>query len=140
MASVMVTCSPFSLTIVIVYSVLCLINIFTGKVSDPENWFEDISLFVPQDIEFTGTPGLQGAAAGLDHTAHPADFFELILTDELLQRIATETNLYAEHCIRQVCTEASPHSPHKLHTIQFKELYWLEKTYIYIAKVSAKIQ
>uniref|UniRef100_A0A8C6TMA0 PiggyBac transposable element-derived protein domain-containing protein n=1 Tax=Neogobius melanostomus TaxID=47308 RepID=A0A8C6TMA0_9GOBI len=43
---------------------------------------------------FTATPGPRNDAAELD-SGLPADFLELFLTDELLQHIAQQTNLYA---------------------------------------------
>ncbi|XP_058509216.1 piggyBac transposable element-derived protein 4-like [Solea solea] len=57
-----------------------------------ENW-------QPNQIPFTATPGPRGAAAELDSDL-PADFLELFLTNELLQHIVDQTNLYASQYIR----------------------------------------
>ena len=74
--------------------------------SSSVKWSADGKRFVPKEFAFTGTPGLQGAAAALPKDAHPADFFELLLTDALLERIVVETNLYAEYRLSKVRTEA----------------------------------
>uniref|UniRef100_A0A8C5FSV4 PiggyBac transposable element-derived protein domain-containing protein n=1 Tax=Gadus morhua TaxID=8049 RepID=A0A8C5FSV4_GADMO len=48
----------------------------------------------PNNFPFTATPGPRRAAAELDSDL-PADFLMLFLTDELLQNIVDQTNLYA---------------------------------------------
>ncbi|KAG7522662.1 hypothetical protein JOB18_027730 [Solea senegalensis] len=52
----------------------------------------------PTQIPFTATPGPRRAAAELDSDLR-ADFLELFLTDELLQHIVDQTNLYASQYI-----------------------------------------
>ena len=50
------------------------------------------------EIPFTATPGPLNAAAELD-SDKPVDFFGLIMTDELLDLIVRQTNLYARETI-----------------------------------------
>ena len=66
---------------------------------------------MPSDIPFTATPGPTNAAADLQ-SDQPVDFVELILTQELLQDIVTQTNLYAEQEIQKLRlnTGSVPHS------------------------------
>ncbi|XP_029976247.1 piggyBac transposable element-derived protein 4-like [Salarias fasciatus] len=56
-------------------------------------WHQDN--WQPQKFPFAASPGPQNAAAELESDL-PVDFLELILTDELLQHIADQTNLYAD--------------------------------------------
>ena len=48
----------------------------------------------PRPFPFTGTQGPRGAAADIDSEA-PVDFLELFLTDEIMEHIVDQTNLYA---------------------------------------------
>ena len=57
---------------------------------------------MPKQFPFTGTPGLQGAAAQMEEDAHPAEYYELLVTDTILEHIADETNRYAEICVSKV--------------------------------------
>ena len=66
----------------------------------------------PKKVPFTATPGPQNAAAELE-SDEPVDFLELILTDELLQHIADQTNLYANQYF-QAHPETLPHSRGKV--------------------------
>lgn len=66
----------------------------------------------PNKFPFTATPGPQKAAAELESEL-PADFLELILTDELLQLIADQTNLYASQYF-QAHPDTLPHSRSKV--------------------------
>ncbi|XP_054614360.1 piggyBac transposable element-derived protein 4-like [Dunckerocampus dactyliophorus] len=66
----------------------------------------------PQTFPFTATPGPQNAAAELESDL-PADFLELILTDDLLQHIADQTNLYAKQFF-QAHPDTLPHSRGKV--------------------------
>ncbi|XP_061536929.1 piggyBac transposable element-derived protein 4-like [Phycodurus eques] len=70
------------------------------------DWYE--TDWHPNKFCFTATPGPRSAATELDSKL-PADFLELFLTDELLQRIADQTNLYATQYF-QVQSESLPHS------------------------------
>uniref|UniRef100_A0A8C5DHQ7 PiggyBac transposable element-derived protein domain-containing protein n=1 Tax=Gouania willdenowi TaxID=441366 RepID=A0A8C5DHQ7_GOUWI len=62
----------------------------------------------PNEIPFTATPGPRNAAAELESNV-PANFLELFMTDELLQHVADETNLYAGQYF-QAHPESLPHS------------------------------
>lgn len=55
----------------------------------------------PEDIPFTAVPGPLNGAADLQ-SDNPADFLQLILTNELLQHIVEQTNVYAEQVISTV--------------------------------------
>ncbi|XP_061637356.1 piggyBac transposable element-derived protein 4-like [Phyllopteryx taeniolatus] len=70
------------------------------------DWYE--TDWHPNKFCFTATPGPRSAATELDSKL-PADFLELFLTDELLQRIADQTNLYATQYF-QAQSESLPHS------------------------------
>lgn len=59
-------------------------------------------------MAFTATPGPQNAAADLDSN-EPADYLDLFVTDELLQHIRAQTNLYARQYF-EANPEALPHS------------------------------
>ena len=48
-----------------------------------------------KEQEFTGTPGVTGEVNNTDLLA----IFQLFFTNELAERIVTETNRYAEQCI-----------------------------------------
>ncbi|KAK7893501.1 hypothetical protein WMY93_022653 [Mugilogobius chulae] len=61
----------------------------------------------PKDIPFTASPGLAGAAATMD-SDKPVDFVELFLTDEFIDNIVKQTNLYAQQSIEA----AQRHSVH----------------------------
>ncbi len=101
-------CLPACLLVVIMY---CLL--FTGRPqkgtgharpnsSPPPQWFgEDEIEFKPQDIPFTAAAGPLGAAAALK-SDKPEDFFQLFLSDDLLQHIADQMNLYAEQYLQTV--------------------------------------
>ncbi|XP_030018120.1 piggyBac transposable element-derived protein 4-like isoform X2 [Sphaeramia orbicularis] len=78
-----------------------------GAVPGPGNeWLEKD--WQPINIPFTQSPGPINAAAALDSEL-PADFAELYISDELVQNIVNQTNLYANQCI-QAQTLTSPHS------------------------------
>lgn len=63
---------------------------------------------MPNKLPFTATPGPQSAAAELD-CDRPEKFLELFLTDDLLQHIVEQTNLYAcQYFLTH--TERLPHS------------------------------
>ncbi|XP_061637355.1 heterogeneous nuclear ribonucleoprotein U-like protein 1 isoform X6 [Phyllopteryx taeniolatus] len=70
------------------------------------DWYE--ADWQPNKFCFTATPGPRSAAAEMDSKL-PADFLELFLTDELLQRIADQTNLYATQYF-QAQSKTLPHS------------------------------
>ena len=55
----------------------------------------------PVDLPFTAKPGPLGSAAVLE-SSEPVDFLELILTDEFLQMVADQTNLYAAQSIPSI--------------------------------------
>lgn len=59
-------------------------------------------------IPFTQNPGPVSAAAALE-SEQPVDFVELFLSDELVQNIVDQTNLYANQCV-QAETDASLHA------------------------------
>ncbi|XP_077436187.1 uncharacterized protein LOC144060469 [Vanacampus margaritifer] len=65
-----------------------------SQKKDPKNsgWHE--AGWQPNSFTFTAEPGPRGAAAELNST-RPVDFLQLFITDELLQHIADQTNLYA---------------------------------------------
>lgn len=67
-----------------------------------EGWFAAGS-WEPKEIPFTGVPGPTTATDHLGPDSDPVAFFQLFLSDELLQGIVDETNRYAEQCISQVC-------------------------------------
>ena len=67
-----------------------------------EGWFAAGS-WKPKDIPFTGVPGPTPATDHLGPESDPVAFFQLFLSDELLQGVVDETNRYAEQCISQVC-------------------------------------
>ncbi|XP_063046024.1 piggyBac transposable element-derived protein 1-like [Engraulis encrasicolus] len=81
----------------------------SGQGTDTGAWHEDG--WQPSHIPFTATPGPRSAAAELD-SDQPADFLELFLTDELLQNIVEQTNLYASQYF-EAHTATLPHSRHK---------------------------
>ena len=78
-----------------------IVIVYFYNFSDPGwsgvNW-------VPQEIPFTANPGPCNAAADLEST-DPVDFVSLFLTDELLERVVEQTNLYADQCIQAVTPE-----------------------------------
>ena len=53
-------------------------------------------------IPFTGTPGPTALAGELGADSEPVNFFELFVTDELLEMLVLETNRYAQQCIDKV--------------------------------------
>ncbi|XP_077405358.1 uncharacterized protein LOC144037630 isoform X1 [Vanacampus margaritifer] len=61
----------------------------------------------PNSFPFTVEPGPRGAAAELNST-RPVDFLQLFITDELLQHIADQTNLFARQSM-QKRAESLPH-------------------------------
>uniref|UniRef100_A0A673MY08 PiggyBac transposable element-derived protein 4-like n=1 Tax=Sinocyclocheilus rhinocerous TaxID=307959 RepID=A0A673MY08_9TELE len=63
---------------------------------DPEpvhEWHE--MNWQPKNLPFTENPGPVGDAAALD-SIEPKDFIELFISDELIQNIVDQTNLYAD--------------------------------------------
>ena len=91
-----------------------LINYFTGKKGEEWGpWYEDSTRFVPKQIPFTGTTGLQDAAAQMPEDSHAADYYELLVTDDILEHIVSETNRYAELCVSKVSRH--PHTPPGVH-------------------------
>ncbi|CAL8390702.1 unnamed protein product [Boreogadus saida] len=60
-----------------------------------DDWHQ--AAWQPNNFPFTATPGPRRAAVELDSDL-PADFLTLVLTDELLQNIVDQTNLYASQC------------------------------------------
>ncbi|XP_019716746.1 piggyBac transposable element-derived protein 4-like [Hippocampus comes] len=68
---------------------------WSSKDEEDCSWHE--AGWQPNEFFFTATPGPRSAAAELDSN-QPADFLELFITDELLQHIADQTNLYATQC------------------------------------------
>ncbi|XP_077397630.1 heterogeneous nuclear ribonucleoprotein U-like protein 1 isoform X4 [Festucalex cinctus] len=76
--------------------------------SDDEDRLWHKADWQPNKFSFTATPGARSAAAALNSKL-PADFLELFLTDELLQRIADHTNLYATRCFQEE-SESLPRS------------------------------
>ncbi|XP_077384323.1 uncharacterized protein LOC144022970 [Festucalex cinctus] len=62
----------------------------------------------PHAFRFTSTPGPRGPVAALE-SSEPVRFLELFLTDELLQNIVEQTNLYA-HQFYQADPERLPKS------------------------------
>ena len=69
---------------------------------EEEGWFGAAS-WVPTEIPFTGRQGPTAETEGLDGDSDPAAYFQLFLSDELLQYIVDETNKYAEQVISKVC-------------------------------------
>ncbi|XP_077415622.1 uncharacterized protein LOC144044839 [Vanacampus margaritifer] len=78
-----------------------------SQKKDPKNsgWHE--AGWQPNSFTFTAEPGPRGAAAELNST-RPVDFLQLFITDELLQHIADQTNLYARQSM-QKRAESLPH-------------------------------
>ena len=68
-------------------------------ISDGESEWVDVG-WDPPHIPFTGSPGAHYEP--LDESSQPVQFFELFLTDELLQDIVVQTNLYARQCKAKV--------------------------------------
>ena len=64
--------------------------------------------WTPKDIPFCGDPGPRNKAAALQ-SDNIVDFVELFLSDELLQHIVDQSNLYADQCIAALA-EKDPHS------------------------------
>ena len=58
-------------------------------------------LWQPMDLPFTATPGPRNAAAELQ-SDRPVDFLALFLSDELLDMIVEQTNIYAEKTIARL--------------------------------------
>ena len=69
---------------------------------EEEGWFGCAS-WVPTEIPFTGDCGPTAETEGMGADTDPAAFFQLFLSDDLIQYIVDETNKYAEQCIRKVC-------------------------------------
>ena len=63
-------------------------------------------LWEPEEFPFTATPGPINAAAELQ-SDQPVDFFSLFVTDELLDHIVHQTNIYAKESIARL-----PFLPH----------------------------
>ncbi|XP_077437694.1 N-acetyllactosaminide beta-1,3-N-acetylglucosaminyltransferase 2 isoform X1 [Vanacampus margaritifer] len=74
---------------------------------DPRKKIPKILAGMKQAGPFTAEPGPRGAAAELNST-RPVDFLQLFMTDELLQHIADQTNLYACQSM-QKRAESLPH-------------------------------
>ena len=110
------------------FSVLCiLINYSTGKKgAEWGPWYKGAHRFVPKEIPFSGTPGPQDAAAQMEEDAHAADFYELLVTDTMLEHVAAETNRYALLCISKVSRHRL--TPPRGTQFNSKKLYWHEKT------------
>ena len=53
----------------------------------------------PTVLAFNETPGPKKEAYTLNSSADPIEFFNLFLTDELLDVLVLETNRYAAQCI-----------------------------------------
>ena len=70
----------------------------SGRQEQPV-WFDpDKEPWEPESFDFTALPGPRGRAAD-EELDTPADYLELFLTDELLQMIVDQTNLYADQYI-----------------------------------------
>ena len=83
---------------------------FTGRASSrghEDDWQE--AGWQPNNLPFTATPGPQSTAATL-YSDLPADFLELFLTDDLLQHIVDQTNLYASQYFAAHPSTPLPHS------------------------------
>ena len=64
------------------------------KSLEDENWVEDPT--PPKQIPFTGEPGL--LINPEDRPSTPLQFFQLFVPREMLEFMATETNMYAYYC------------------------------------------
>ncbi|KAM3857245.1 piggyBac transposable element-derived protein 4-like [Diretmus argenteus] len=75
---------------------------------DPPSW-RSMADWSPRAMSFTAVPGPLKAAASLE-SDEPVHFFELLLSDEVLQLIVVQSNLYAEQCIALLDQLATPYS------------------------------
>ena len=75
---------------------------------DPPSW-RSMADWSPRAMSFTAVPGPLKAAASLE-SDEPAHFLELLLSDEVLQLIVLQTNLYADQCIALLDQLAMPYS------------------------------
>ena len=69
----------------------------TLNVNMPDRYPWKDEANVPQDITFTGNPGLKVTMA----SKKPVDFFQLFVSDELINSMVVETNRYAEQEINK---------------------------------------
>ena len=75
---------------------------------DEPGWRDERS-WEPKDIPFTGVPGPRSKAAALQ-SDNTVDFVELFLSDDLLQHIVDQTNLYADQRIAALAEMTQPYS------------------------------
>ncbi|KAM3842484.1 piggyBac transposable element-derived protein 4-like [Diretmus argenteus] len=75
---------------------------------DPPSW-KSMADWSPRAMPFTAVPGPLKAAASIQ-SDEPAHFLELLLSDEVLQLVVVQSNLYADQCIALHDHLATPYS------------------------------